>query len=72
MTTIHDAYINALLADATYALSATGPYSGNDLKNLLGLNERMTPACHFYRKQLHGHSPHSKRRAYPLAVRRMM
>jgi hypothetical protein len=25
MTTIHDAYINALLADATYALTANRP-----------------------------------------------
>lgn len=41
MTTIHDAYINALLADATYALSVTGSYRDDDLK--LALNTRMTP-----------------------------
>jgi len=43
MTTIHDAYINALLADATYALEVNGPYSGDDLKTLVDLNKRMTP-----------------------------
>ena len=43
MTTIHDAYINALLADATYALSAEGTYSGADLKDLSDLKARMTP-----------------------------
>jgi len=44
MTTIHDAYINALLADATYALATNKPngYSSDDLKSLLSLNTRMT------------------------------
>ena len=44
MTTIQDAYINALLADATYALTEnkdTG-YSGNDLKGLDTIKIRMT------------------------------
>lgn len=45
MTTIHDAYVNALLADATYALSANQSYLGDDLKD--ALNTRMTP--HFSR-----------------------
>ena len=40
MTTIHDAYINALLADATYALSANRSYLGGDLKD--ALSTRMT------------------------------
>lgn len=40
MTTIHEAYINALLADATYALAVSGPYGGSNLKD--ALNNRMT------------------------------
>jgi hypothetical protein len=42
MTTIHDAYINALLADATYALTQNYPNGvpGDILKGLL--TERMT------------------------------
>ena len=45
MTTIHDAYINALLADATYALekNRANGYSGVQLKNLDTLKDRMTP-----------------------------
>jgi hypothetical protein len=43
MTTIHDAYINALLSDATYALEDEGPYSSEDLKVLVDLKTRMTP-----------------------------
>lgn len=37
MTTIHEAYINALLADATYALENNAPsgYRGDNLINLL-------------------------------------
>jgi hypothetical protein len=44
MTTISNGYINALLADATYALSnkPTG-YTSAELKGLSALKERMTP-----------------------------
>lgn len=42
MTTIHEAYINALLADATYALDET-TRPGVDLVNLAALKDRMTP-----------------------------
>ena len=50
MTTIHEAYINALLADATYALTINRPngYSSDELKNLLELNNRMTPTLANY------------------------
>ncbi len=43
MAMIHEAYINALLADATYALKSDTPngYNKGDLINLL--NTRMTP-----------------------------
>ncbi|WP_282110386.1 hypothetical protein [Shewanella algicola] len=43
MTTIDQAYINALLADATYALddSVERGTTGNELEEFL--NERMTP-----------------------------
>ena len=44
MTTIHSAYQNALLADATYALEVDGLQntSGTELKDIL--KDRMTPA----------------------------
>lgn len=50
MTTIHDAYINALLADATYALTTNKPngYTHEDLKNLLSLSTRMTSSLAQY------------------------
>src|SRR3972149_1674204 len=51
MTTLKDAYINALLADATYALESNVPnvlngLTGNDLT--VRLNERMTPTLAQY------------------------
>ncbi len=47
MTTIHDAYINALLADAAYAINSEVE-SGNDLTTVSKLNERMTPTLTQY------------------------
>ena len=38
MTTIKDAYINALLADATYAVTTNNEKLGENLKKRLGEN----------------------------------
>jgi len=50
VTSIHNAYINALLADAAYALTTNKPtgYTHDDLKNLLSLSTRMTPSLAQY------------------------
>lgn len=47
MTTIHDAYINALLADAAYTITQ-GVDSSTDLAGLAKLNTRMTPTLAKY------------------------
>ena len=53
MTTIHNAYINALLADATYALDdkITNGLTSGDLTEVL--DERMTPcSCQLYQQRV--------------------
>ncbi len=47
MTTIHDAYINALLADAAYAID-NDVNSDTNLANLDALTVRMTPTLAQY------------------------
>ena len=50
MTTINNAYTNALLSDATYALEINRPngYNSDELNALQSLKERMTPTLAEY------------------------
>lgn len=50
MSTIENTFLNALLADATYALDSNNlnGLTGNDLENLIELKSRMTPTLAKY------------------------